>query len=71
MSGNLLHIHTMTHELFKLTLTREQLTCLQVALLEAQIDAHQDSRKEDAERYLSLYSFIGMEKCRVLTNQTS
>lgn len=47
------------------------MTCLQVALLEAQIDAHQDARKEDAERYLALYSHIGMEKCRVLTNQTA
>lgn len=59
----------MMQELFKLTLTREQMTCLQVALLEAQIDAHQDSRKEDAAKYLALYSFIGTEKCRVLTNQ--
>lgn len=71
MSGNLLHIHTMTQELFKLTLTREQMTCLQVALLEAQIDAHRDARKEDASRYLALYSFIGTEKCRVLINQTA
>lgn len=61
----------MTHELFKLTLTREQMICLQDALLEARIDAHHDAREEDENRYFALYSFIVKEMYRILTNQLS
>ena len=53
-------------EQFKLTFTREQLTWVQVALLEAQISASQDRRKSDEDRYMQMYRFIGTEKRRVL-----
>jgi len=55
-------------EQFKLTFTREQLTWVQVALLEAQISASQDKRKSDEDRYMQMYRFIGTEKRRVLTH---
>ena len=58
----------MTQEQFKLTFTREQLTWVQVALLEAQISAGQDKRKADEDRYMQMYRFIGTEKRRVLTH---
>lgn len=57
----------MKQETYKINLTREQLTFVQVALLEAQISASQDKRKTDAERYMETYKYIGIEKRRVLT----
>lgn len=57
----------MTQEQFKLTFTREQLTLVQVALLEAQISAGQDKRNADEERYMQMYRFIGTEKRRIST----
>ncbi len=60
-------IRKMTNETYKITLTREQLTFVQVALLEAQIAASEDKRIQDATRYLDTYKYIGTEKRRVLT----
>lgn len=57
----------MKQEIYKINLTREQLTFVQVALLEAQISASQDKRKTDADRYMETYKYIGTEKRRVLT----
>lgn len=57
----------MTQEIFNINLTREQLTFVQVALLEAQISASTDERQNDADRYLETYKYIGTEKRRVLT----
>lgn len=56
----------MKQELFKLTFTREQLTWVQVALLEAQISASQDMRRNDEGRYMEMYKYIGTEKRRAL-----
>lgn len=61
----------MKQDLFKITLTREQLTWVQVALLEAQLSASESNRISDAERYLQAYRIIGTEKCRVLNLQTA
>lgn len=58
----------MKQEQFKLTFTREQLTWVQVALLEAQISASQDKRHSDEDRYMQMYRFIGTEKQRLLTH---
>lgn len=58
----------MKQEIYKINLTREQLTFVQVALLEAQISASQDKRKTDADRYMETYKYIGTEKRRVLTH---
>lgn len=63
--------YAMKPELYKINLTREQLTFVQVALLEAQISAFQDKRKTDAERYMETYKYIGTEKRRVLTHCTA
>lgn len=57
----------MMKELFKIQLTREQLTWVQVALLEAQIAASEDRRKRDQERYMEVYKYIGTEKRRILS----
>lgn len=56
----------MANEIFKLTFTREQLTHVQVALLEAQIIASEECRRADADRYMTMYKYIGTEKRRVL-----
>lgn len=56
----------MTQETFKINLTREQLTWVQVALLEAQISASEDKRQADADRYMQAYKIIGTEKRRAL-----
>lgn len=61
----------MTQEIFNINLTREQLTFVQVALLEAQISASTDERQNDADRYLETYKYIGTEKRRILTKQTA
>lgn len=58
----------MKQEQFKMTFTRDQLTWVQVALLEAQISAGQDKRHSDEKRYMQMYRFIGTEKQRLLTN---
>ena len=59
----------MEKQIYQIRLTREQLTFVQVALLEAQISASQDRRKTDADRYMTVYKYIGTEKVRVLTTQ--
>lgn len=59
----------MTKQIYQIRLTREQLTFVQVALLEAQISASQDKRNTDADRYMTMYKYIGTEKVRVLTHQ--
>lgn len=57
----------MDKEFYQIYLTREQLTFVQVALLEAQISASQDNRQSDVNRYMDTYKYIGTEKRRVLT----
>lgn len=57
----------MKPEIYQIRLTREQLTFVQVALLEAQISASQDQRQNDVARYMETYKYIGTEKRRVLT----
>ena len=57
----------MKQEVYQIRLTREQLTFVQVALLEAQISASQDQRQSDVDRYMDTYKYIGTEKRRVLT----
>lgn len=57
----------MNPEVYQIRLTREQLTFVQVALLEAQISASQDQRQSDVVRYMETYKYIGTEKRRVLT----
>lgn len=52
--------------LFKLTFTREQLTCVQVALLEAQISASEDHRRQDEAKYMIMYKYIGTEKNKIM-----
>lgn len=56
----------MTDEIFTLTFTLEQLTHVQVALLEAHIIASEECRRADADRYMTMYKYIGTEKRRVL-----
>lgn len=58
----------MKQEIYLIRLTREQLTFVQVALLEAQISASQDKRQNDVSRYMETYKYIGTEKRRVLTH---
>ena len=58
----------MKNQIYQIRLTREQLTFIQVALLEAQISASQDKRETDADRYMETYKYIGTEKIRVLTH---
>ena len=60
-------IRKMNPEVYQIRLTREQLTFVQVALLEAQISASQDQRQSDVYRYMETYKYIGTEKRRVLT----
>ena len=57
----------MNEEVYQIRLTREQLTVVQVALLESQISASQDQRQSDVSRYMETYRYIGTEKRRVLT----
>lgn len=61
----------MNKEVYQIYLTREQLTFVQVALLEAQISASQDQRQSDVARYMETYKYIGTEKRRVLTLKTA
>lgn len=61
----------MNQEFYSIRLTREQLTFVQVALLEAQISASQDKRQSDVNRYMETYKYIGTEKRRVLTTKTA
>ena len=63
----LISIRKMNPEVYQIRLTREQLTFVQVALLEAQISASQDQRQSDVDRYMETYKYIGTEKRRVLT----
>lgn len=56
----------MANEIFKLTFTREQLTHVQVALLEAQIIATEECRRADADKYMTMYRYIGTEKRRIM-----
>lgn len=64
MEVQLISIRKMKQETYKITLTREQITWVQVALLEAQISASEDKRQEDADRYMAAYRIIGTEKRR-------
>lgn len=59
----------MEKQYYQIRLTREQMTFVQVALLEAQISASESKRHSDANRYLETYKYIGTEKLRVLTHQ--
>lgn len=42
------------------------MTHVQVALLEAQIIASEECRRADADRYMTMYQYIGTEKRKVL-----
>ena len=42
------------------------MTHVQVALLEAQIIASEEGRRTDADRYMTMYKYIGTEKRRIL-----
>lgn len=54
----------MTQKTYKITLTRDQLICVQVALLEANLSASEDKRRTMAREYMNTYRYIGTEKRR-------
>jgi hypothetical protein len=54
----------MNEQIIKLELTREQVTWLQVALLEAQIASSEEKRLSDADRYWLAYNLVGQQKRR-------
>lgn len=54
----------MTTKTYKLTLPAWAIAVVQVALLEADLQARADNRKQDSEKYLQVYKTIGTEKRR-------
>ncbi len=55
----------MKQDQFKLTLPAWVLACVQVALLEADLQARADCRTADSEKYMQVYKYLGTEKRRV------
>lgn len=58
----------MKEQIIKLELTREQVTWVQVALLEAQISASEQKRLKDADRYWHAYNLVGQQKREAIMN---
>lgn len=52
----------MSNETYRLTLPAWVLACVQVALLEADLQARNDNRETDSNKYMQVYKYIGTEK---------
>lgn len=57
-------ISTMKKDLFTFTLPAWAVAIVQVALLEADLQARADNRQADSAKYLNIYKLIGTEKRR-------